>query len=239
MTDPLRHGVAACVIAAILVGCRPAPVEPPPCPEPAAGALTVQALLRATSLDSVPSPFDAEFASAGGEFGVPPSLLKAIAWAETRWRMVAGQEEFPGQLPASGVMALRGARLERGAALAGMTVEAARREPLANIRAAAALLAADAREAGVATGAAETWTDVVAHFSGIDLAEGRAAYLRAVAGALERGPAASLAAPPCPEPPRDSVDYAAAVWRASANFDARAADSTGVAHVVIIHTCEG
>ena len=239
MTDPLRHGVAACVSAAILVGCRPAPVEPPPCPEPAAGALTVQALLRATPLDTVPSPFDAEFASAGREFGVPPSLLKAIAWAETRWQMVAGQEEFPGQLPASGVMALRGARLEHGAALAGVTVEAARREPLANIRAAAALLAADAREAGVARGAGETWTDVVARFSSIDLAEGRAAYLRAVAGALEHGPVATLAAPPCPEPPRDSVDYGSAVWRASPNFDARAADSTGVAHVVIIHTCEG
>jgi N-acetyl-anhydromuramyl-L-alanine amidase AmpD len=60
-----------------------------------------------------------------------------------------------------------------------------------------------------------------------------------VAGALEHGPAATLAAAPCPEPPRDSVDYGAAVWRASPNFDARAADSTGGAHVVIIHTCEG
>ncbi|HKW41413.1 MAG TPA: N-acetylmuramoyl-L-alanine amidase, partial [Gemmatimonadales bacterium] len=33
-------------------------------------------------------------------------------------------------------------------------------------------------------------------------------------------------------------DYAPAVWRPSPNFDQRAADSTGVPHMVIIHTCE-
>jgi hypothetical protein len=58
--------------------------------------LTVQALLRATPLDTVPSPFDAEFASAGHDWR-SPSLPKAIAWAETRWQMAAGSEEFPGQ----------------------------------------------------------------------------------------------------------------------------------------------
>jgi N-acetyl-anhydromuramyl-L-alanine amidase AmpD len=57
--------------------------------------------------------------------------------------------------------------------------------------------------------------------------------------AFALGPVVARTAPPCPEPPRDSVDYGVAVWRASSNFDARNADSTGVTHLVIIHTCEG
>ena len=58
---------------------------------------------------------------------------------ETRWQMVRGAEEFPGRAAAFGVMGLRGAALERGAGLAGVTIEAARRDPVANIRAAAAV----------------------------------------------------------------------------------------------------
>lgn len=240
MSDPRRSGLVACAGAVLLIGCRPAPVEAPPCPETGAGALALgQAFLRATPLDTVAAPFDAEFAAAGREFGVPPSLLKAIGWTETRWQMVTGAEEFPGQPAAFGVMALRGERLERGAALAGVTADEARRQPLANIRAAAALLAADAREAGVGAALGEAWAGVVTRYSGIELVDGRAAYLGAVARAFEYGPVVSRAAPPCPEPPRDSVDYRAAVWRGSPNFDARRADSSGVAHLVIIHTCEG
>ncbi|HEX8275378.1 MAG TPA: hypothetical protein VF615_22280, partial [Longimicrobiaceae bacterium] len=79
----------------------------------------------APALSAVPapppaaSPYDAAFARAGAEFGVPAELLRAVGWAETRWQMVSGAEEFPGVPAAHGVMALRGERLERGAALAG------------------------------------------------------------------------------------------------------------------------
>src|SRR6266568_4153138 len=118
------------------------------------------------------------------------------------------------------------------ALLAGVTIEATRRDPVANIRAGAALLAAYAADAG------GDWDAAAARFSGIDLAAGRAAYLAAVAGA--QGVARSAqAATACPPPDTTAaLDFPSAIWRPSPNFDQRAADSTGVPHIVIIHTCE-
>src|SRR6266480_4866315 len=152
-----------------------------------------------------PSPFDSVFQAAGAEFAVRP--------------------------PVFGVMALGGTALERGAALAGVSVENARRDPTANIRAAAALLRAYAAEAG------GDWDAAAARFSEIDLPAGRAAYTGAITQAQGRaGPTAAAAA--CPPNPGGAPDYAPAVWRASPNFDQRPADQTGTLHMVIIHTCE-
>src|SRR5688500_8386817 len=61
---------------------------------------------------------DAFFDEAARDFGVPAGLLKSIGYVETRWQMVRGESEFPGQEPAYGVMALRGENLRQGAALA-------------------------------------------------------------------------------------------------------------------------
>jgi N-acetyl-anhydromuramyl-L-alanine amidase AmpD len=191
------------------------------------------------------SPFDSAFAAAGAEFRVPPEVLKAVAWVETRWQMVEGQEEFAGQPPAFGVMALRGAALDRGARLAGLTPERARHDPVANIRAAAALLDAYANEAGIDRSRMEQWSPVVVRYSGVAPAAGRAAYVGAVDRALALSGAPPALAPPrvaptqaaCP-PGGGAPDYAAATWRASPNFDQRAADSTGAIHLLIIHTCE-
>lgn len=181
--------------------------------------------------DQRPSPFDSAFAAAGAEFGVPPAVLRAIGWVETRWQMVEGAEEFPGRPAAFGVMALRGAALERGAALAGVTPDAARRDPVANIRAAAALLSAYADEAGI--------DGAIARYSGIDVPAGRAAYRREIDRALG-GLTPQGAAAACPPPPDTGApDYAPAVWRASPNFNARPSDSGGAIHMVILHTCEG
>src|SRR5688572_33264331 len=83
-------------------------------------------------------PLDVHFEAASREFGVPSALLKAVAFAETRMQMVRGSEEFEGQAPAFGVMALRGDNLTRGAALAGVSVESAQSDARANIRAGAA-----------------------------------------------------------------------------------------------------
>ncbi len=210
----------------LVAACRAAPVEP--CPSThVAGMAAEQAAPVARA-----SPFDSVFQAAGSEFGVPPALLKAIGWVETRWQMVEGREEFAGRPPLFGVMALGGTALERGAALAGVSVEAARREPRANIRAAAALLLAYAAEAG------GDWDAATARFSGIDLPAGRAAYTSAITQAQGRaGP--SAAAKTCPPPsPGGAPDYAPAVWRASPNFNQRPADQTGTLHMVIIHTCE-
>ncbi len=177
-------GLRAVGTALVVAGCRDSPTRPAPCPE----ALTAQVMLQARS-----SPYDAAFAAAAAEFGVPADLLKAIGWVETRWQMVRGQEEFPGRPPAFGVMALRGAALERGAALAGVSSEAVRTDPRANIRAAAALLAAYVGEAR------GDWAAAAQRYSGIELPEGRAAYTRDVSR-LSGGPSSAAAAEPCASP---------------------------------------
>src|SRR5436190_23058790 len=126
----------------LVAACRAAPVEPCPSARVAGmGAEQAAPLAR-------PSPCDSVFQAAGAEFDGPPALLTGGGWVATRWQMVEGREEFAGRPPVFGVMALGGTALERGAALAGVSVEAGRRDAAANIRAAAALLRAYAAEAG-------------------------------------------------------------------------------------------
>jgi N-acetyl-anhydromuramyl-L-alanine amidase AmpD len=153
-------------------------------------------------------------------------------------------------------MALRGDRLERGAALAGLPLETARKDARANIRAAAALLAEDARQLGVDKQQLADWRSVVSRFSGIQPAAGQQNYIARVSSSLRHGlvapalrSASSAATPigaaaawspdPCPDTASRAPDYASAVWRPSPNFNTRPAGSTGKVHVVVIHTCEG
>ena len=229
MAPSVTRVALACsaVVLIIAVGCHESPVQP----------CTTAAVARFASNPQPPTPspqLDSIFRAAGAEFHVAPERLAAVGWVETRWQMVQGAAEFPGRPAAFGVMALRGAALERGAALAGVTPDAARRDPRANIRAAAALLAAYAREAG------GDWDAATARYSEIDLPVGRGAYLAAVAqaqGAPQQ--AAALASAECPPPDTTAApDFPGGIWRPSPNFDQRAADSTGVPHMVIIHTCE-
>src|SRR5438093_2489909 len=219
--------VLTCLAVSFVAACHNSPVQP--CP-------TTQLVPLASGQAPPPraSPFDSIFRAASAEFHVSPSLLAGVGWVETRWQMVWGAEEFPGRPAAYGGVALGCEALERGACLAGVTIDAARHDPVANIRAAAALLAAYAADAG------GDWDAAAARFSGIDLTAGRAAYLAAVARAQGvAGPA--MAATACPPPDSTGApppDFPSAVWRPSPNFDQRAADSTGVPHMVIIHTCE-
>ncbi len=227
---PARSSIrpALCCAALLLAACHDSPVAP--CPPARLAPLAPVAPARPAPRVS---PFDSLFRAAGAEFHAPAELLSALGWVETRWQMVQGAEEFRGRPAAFGVMGLRGTALERGAALAGVSAEAARHDPAANIRAAAALLAAYAAEAG------GDWDAAAARFSGIELPAGRAAYLAAVAAARGRAtPAPGLTAAACPPPPDSGPDFGSAIWRPSPNFDRRAADSTGVPHMVIVHTCE-
>ena len=224
----MRIRLAGLLLVAIATGCHESPVQPCPTTQlvPLASGQAPQAPPPRAS------PFDSIFRAAGAEFHVSPSLLAGVGWVETRWQMVRGAEEFPGRPAAFGVMGLRGSALERGAALAGVTIDAARYDPVANIRAAAALLAAYAADAG------GDWDAATARFSGIDLAAGRVAYVAAVAQAqgVARSAQATTA---CPPPDSTAApDFPSAIWRPSPNFDQRNADSTGVPHIVIIHTCE-
>jgi N-acetyl-anhydromuramyl-L-alanine amidase AmpD len=234
----------ALVAAAALSACADAPTSPAaPAPDtPSAAQL------------------DVIFDEAGQEFGVPSALLKSIGYVETRWEMVRGGVEFPGQQAAFGIMALRGERLAEGARLAHVSEQAAQTEARANIRAAAALLDLWADQAGIARTDLAAWGPVVARYSGIAQVEGQASYVHNdVYATLNRGvvgktPTGEVHASIMPV--RVTADFqlpqggsalavapdypvAGTIWRASPNYNARPTGSTGVVQMVIIHTCEG
>jgi len=200
-------------------------------------------------------PLDVHFEAAAREFGVPSALLKAVAFAETRMQMVRGDAEFEGQPPAFGVMALRGDRLTRGASLAAVSVEAARTDAGANIRAGAALLRAYAEELSVDRTRLGDWASAVARYSGISHPQAVGSYVHdAVYGLLRRGLDVEQRGRVVTRIPRldvsvlfprpsiittSSADFAGATWRPSPNFDDRAPGEAGTPHMIIIHTCEG
>ncbi|HET7232382.1 MAG TPA: N-acetylmuramoyl-L-alanine amidase [Longimicrobium sp.] len=200
---------------------------------------------------------DPVFARASSEFNVPADLLKSVGYVETRWQMVSGRQEFAGQEAAFGIMALRGAAVDQGARLAGVSANDVRTLPEANIRAAAALLSQYATELGVNRADLAAWGPAVARYSGITSEEGQSAYVHNdVYGVLSRGAVvrtaggdvvASIAArngvraARVPAPPRRVAgpDYAASIWRPSPNYNARPTGSIGQVGMVIIHDCEG
>jgi N-acetyl-anhydromuramyl-L-alanine amidase AmpD len=226
----------------LVAGCADQSTGPRQAPTDGGGA--------ATRLDPV-------FARAGSEFKVPADLLKAVGFVETRWQMVNGREEFVGQQPAFGIMALRGEALERGARLAGVSAGDVRTQPEANIRAAAALLSAYADELKIAREDLGAWGPAVARYSGITGADGQSAYVHTdVYGVLSRGAIArtpggdviasiaartGVRAARVPAPLRKAAgpDYAASIWRPSPNYNARPAGDIGKVGMVIIHSCEG
>ncbi|HTE56096.1 MAG TPA: N-acetylmuramoyl-L-alanine amidase [Kofleriaceae bacterium] len=201
------------------------------------------------------SALDARFAAAAAEFGVPTVLLEAWAYAETGWSMIPGASELEGLEPAWGMLALRGARLERAAALAGEPLDAVRREVDAHLRAGAALLADLAAQQGIAAGdQLGAWAPAIAEASGIADPEAQAQFVHdqvyaainlGAAVDLESGRLASIepqdveADFPAPRRGADRavVDYPPAIWHASPNFNSRPS-GTG-AELVVIHTCEG
>jgi N-acetyl-anhydromuramyl-L-alanine amidase AmpD len=259
------------VVLAFTLGACSSDKALAPCPDLALGAS-----LQRMSTQGIgvlpPSEFDPWFRSASRAHGVDAALLKAVAWTETRLHMVVGHGEgsthdHHGQPEAWGVMALRGERLERAAALAGLDPEEVRRDPEANVLAAAALLAFEARAVGVADHGPEAWGPALERFSGIDLPAARSAYAdAAVLPAMQRAgavgnaaaatssaagagastsvsaSAAAVAHSHCPavQPvPVDSTPVVRTIWRASPNFNSRMAGDGGQIAVVIIHTCEG
>jgi len=236
----IRSLAVAAATLSLLVACSDEPTTPltaPPEPTPA-------------------GQLDATFDRAAREFEVPVSLLKAIGYVETRWQMVKGEQEFPGQPVAFGIMALKGDQLDRGAALAKVSVEAAKTQPEANIRSAAAILSALADEMGLARTDLGAWAPVAARYSGIENPDGQANYVHNDVyaamreGVVGKGPLGSVVAslkpvsvaPDFPKPitiMAAGPDYAASVWRASPNYNSRPSGDIGKPGMIIIHTCEG
>lgn len=201
---------------------------------------------------------DADFTAAADEFGVPSQLLQAIGHVETRWEMVQGEEEFEGRAPAFGVLALRGDQLARAAVLAEVSLEAAKTDRRAHLRAGAALLSSYADELDIDRSDLAAWAPAVARLSDITDEAALAGYIhddiyaalragvtaRDLAGAAVASMAPSLDVfPDFADPPNPTFapgpDYAASVWRASPNYSARPSGNIGKVAMVIIHSCEG
>ena len=116
-------------------------------PSPAAPALAPG---ESAAPSQAPSDIGQAVIRAAQQFAVPQPLLAAVAYAQTRLYFVPGEEgEASGGEATYGVMALRGERLQLGAQLAGVSVESAQQEVLANILAGAALLRHYADEAKI------------------------------------------------------------------------------------------
>jgi N-acetyl-anhydromuramyl-L-alanine amidase AmpD len=203
-----------------------------------------------------PYQLDGVFAQAAAEFRVPADLLKAISYTQTRFEMVKGEVEFEGMPAAYGLMALRGAQIDEGARLAGVSAEAVRTLPTANIRAAAALLSSYADELGVSRSDVGAWAPAAAKLSGISNAEAQAQFIHNEVykamreGVVAQTPSGDVAAslmpsqaqarfpePSAPGVQAMSSDYAPAIWRPSPNYNARPAGYD--ISMIVIHTCEG
>ncbi len=195
--------------------------------------------------------YDALFEQAGREFGVPAVVLKGLAWAQTRYETVEGEQEFENRPAVYGIMALSGADLPQAAQLAGVTEDAVKTDTAANVRAMAALLSQRAKDANVDRTQVANWAPVLAKLSGAEDVDAQLAFVRdEVFGALRLGVGAfsdelrssgqslelaseyntmtqELSAGP---------DYSRAVWRPSPNYSSRGGYRP---KMVIIHTCEG
>jgi N-acetyl-anhydromuramyl-L-alanine amidase AmpD len=249
----VRNALATVATALALAACGPqqGPESQDPMKPTNAVADAAQDAVNRGSTGQLDSHFD----QAAREFNVPADLLKAISFAETRWQMVRGEEEFEGMPAAFGVMALRGAALERGAALAGVTAEAARTDALANIRAGAALLSAHADELKVDRADLGAWAPAVARLSGIENTDGQAEHVhKGVYATLREGVVAEGAdgkviasimptqveakfALPSLHAMAAGPDYASSIWRPSPNYNSRPSGTD--IWMIVIHTCEG
>lgn len=211
------------------------------------------------ALESAPvaaqsSALNDAFETAAREYQVPVSVLKSLAWVETRLSVRADLESATGGV---GVMQLasRGVQDSLGdaAKLTGASVGQLRVDPSANVRGAAAVLrqlfertqktepSLDAREVG-------DWYAAISLYPGIDSATGAADYAADVFLAMESGfsqrgvtqvPLASRWRhhAPLQTSRRDAVlEYpAGAAWLASPNFSSGRSSY----EFVVIHTMQG
>lgn len=253
MSSLRRFHVFLCA-APLLAACENGPSAPTPLPASQDG---LQQPAPSTN-----RPLDAAFRAAAAAFEVPASLLQAISYTETRWYMVPGAaSEFESEAPAWGVMALRGERLSRGARLAGLPEELVRTDALANIKAAAALLRADADELGIDADVRRVdlgaWAPAVARFTSAPSREGQLHYVHlSVYKVLREGISeeeqvgkgvrfvavpdvvpAMEGMPPLPDF-QSLVGYSAAKWLPAPTSNYTKGRSASIS-LLVIHTCSG
>lgn len=205
-----RLGWSSLIASLLLTSCLTAPQRVTPTanvtPRPTAIAtratstpLPARAVLPSATLAPTATPdarafeLQAAFVAASKEFGVPESILLAVAYNESRWEQHDGQPNTDGgygimnlidvQAPAdvdqSGAAAdpidspessdRSQHTLLVAARLIGQSPEALKRDPVQNVRGGAALLAQYARETTGAAPASEAdWYGAVARYRGTD-----------------------------------------------------------------------
>lgn len=199
------------------------------------------------------------FQDAALEFDVPPALLEAVAWAESRWHPPSPQAASHHGLPQSyGIMGLRddphfGRSLRLAAALLGMPSRRLALDTPSNIRGAAALLALYG--AGLTRQSPlEAWEDALARLCGIaqrDVAQIHTYDIYMAIREGRQGPDFAVTRLPVDltriygqarldvlsAPALTLADYPAATWlpAASCNYSSR---TLAVSHVTI-HTTQG
>ncbi|MCX4744105.1 N-acetylmuramoyl-L-alanine amidase [Kitasatospora sp. NBC_01287] len=131
-------------------------------------ALTGPAAAQATPPDSGPAALQRQFAAAATEFGVPRSVLLALAYQESRWESHQGRPSTTGNY---GVFGLTDAdtppthTLDEAARLIHRRPEELREESAQNIRGAAALLTSYQKALGAPTdGGSAGWYRAVARY---------------------------------------------------------------------------
>lgn len=215
-------------------------------------ALAALCLLSCTTTnDEVESQIlDDTFEAAARTFDVPVDLLKAIAYVETQWQNVTGEDDELGRPAGAGVFGLWGDNLARGAAAAQLETDDVRTDDDANIAAAAARLAELALQHGVRGSDLMAWREVIAAFAQNPDDEARAAYVddvvRVLAGGAqsvaEDGTVIASISPHLeirmPEVTTIEAggDFSGAIFRPSPNYNSRG--GYGVS-LVVIHSCEG
>ena len=176
-----------------------------------AAAPTSRAALRAISpetamaLHADRAKIESGLDQASREFEVPTSLLRAVAYVESRWHQSIPEEGTEGAAEGShqrayGVMGLRdddwfGHSLQTAAALTGQTPELLKLDPVANIRGAAAYLRSLRKSEGEffdwsvhsESERLVAWIPALKKYSGMPSADDVALYINAVFEILRTG----------------------------------------------------
>src|SRR4051812_19678302 len=183
--------LAACIASLLLVlgvartfaADQPDAAVPPPVQASGrdpADLLRVEAVAEFTARMRAAN-YPALFEQAAGEFNVPADVLKGVAFAETRWEQLQwppGETASPetGMPRPYGIMSLWdndyfGHSLTAAARLIGQDPEALKRDPLQNMRGAAALLRQlyeqTPKPADAPGGGIESWRKAIVKYCGI------------------------------------------------------------------------
>lgn len=182
------------------------------------------------------SSLAAMFTRVGTEMGVPPELLAAMSYVDTRMTFVHGSAHDRTTI---GLLGMTPGDLLRGAALAGVTDAAAQADPEASLRAGAALLrnrAPSARSlsdflAVLGQDERDALTDALAH--GIDGRDERGdSVIVAARPELDRGGFGTVAQA------LNGADYGPANFSAAYSGNYQSSNRTAIDHIVI-HDMEG